>query len=202
MKLYYAPKTRSSRPRWLLEELGVPYELVPLDLTAESFPGEEYLKIHPLGVVPALEDNGTVIFESVAICAYLADKYPEKRLAPRPGTAERGKYYQWLFFATATLEGPIIQLFETTIDAMDPTAPGVAQAAEKARERWSAAARVLEREVADKEWLLGAHFTAADVVIGSLLVWGKFMGLLEGFPALQAYVKRLGARPANKRSRD
>jgi len=89
IKLYYAPRTRSTRPRWLLEELGVPYELVRLDLGKGDHKKAEYLAIHPHGVVPALEDDGRVIIESLAICLYVADKFPEKGFAPEIRTIER-----------------------------------------------------------------------------------------------------------------
>ncbi len=202
MKLHHAPQTRSGRPRWLLEELGVPYEIVPVNITDPAFPGPDYLKLHPLGRVPVLEDDdGTVIFESAAICAHLADKHLDKGLAPPPGTPERARYFQWLFFATTELEVPCIDIFESTLNALAPDAADAQKAGERARKDWNAAAAVLEAAIKGNEGLLGARFSAADVVIGSILVWGKFMGLLEGFPELQAYVKRLGARPANKRSR-
>src|SRR5947207_15156799 len=99
LKLFYVPQTRSFRPRWLLEELGVPYELVKM--TAAQTKTPEYLAVHPLGKVPALQDDGVTIFESAAIIAHLADKFG---LAPKAGTAQRGLYYQWIIFAMATLE--------------------------------------------------------------------------------------------------
>ncbi|MEZ4302554.1 MAG: glutathione S-transferase N-terminal domain-containing protein, partial [Polyangiaceae bacterium] len=104
MKLYFAPRTRATRPRWLLEQLGEPYELVNVDLEKGEHKQLPYLRIHPLGRVPALVDGDAVIFESIAICMYLADKYPEKKLAPPVGTPERGQYYQWMLFAASELE--------------------------------------------------------------------------------------------------
>ena len=94
MKLYYVPKTRASRPRWVLEELGVPYELVRLDPARAETRSAEHLERHPLGHVPVLEDRGQQIFESGAICLHLADLFPEKRLLPPPGSVERGLAYQ------------------------------------------------------------------------------------------------------------
>ena len=108
LKLYFAPRTRATRPRWLLEELGVPYELVELDMSKQEHKQLPYLRIHPLGRVPALADGDQVIFESAAICMYLADKFPEKKLAPAVGTPERGQYYQWMVYAGATLEPEVL----------------------------------------------------------------------------------------------
>ena len=103
MKLYYAPQTRAGRVRWMLEEIGAPYELVRLDMSKGDHKKPEYMKIHPHGAVPALADGDLAMFESAAICAYLADKFPEKRLAPPVGTPPRGLYYQWMIYSMATL---------------------------------------------------------------------------------------------------
>src|SRR5215216_2978564 len=102
LRLYFVPRTRSLRPRWLLEELGVPYELVRLESADTKTP--EYLAVHPLGRVPALVDDGVALFESAALYLHLADKYGEGKMAPAPGTIERGLYYQWILFASASLE--------------------------------------------------------------------------------------------------
>src|SRR5258705_12836566 len=111
MKLYYARMTRAGRPRWMLEETGAPYELVRLDLSRGEHKKPEYMKIHPHGSVPALDDGDLALFESAAICAYLADKFPEKRLAPPVGTPARGLYYQWIVYSMATMEPPILKVF-------------------------------------------------------------------------------------------
>jgi len=92
MKLYYSPQTRAGRPRWLLEEIGAPYEIASLDLKKGEHKQPEYMKIHPHGAVPALIDGDLALFESAAICMYLADKYPEKKLAPALGTPARGEH--------------------------------------------------------------------------------------------------------------
>ena len=104
IRLYYAPKTRAGRVRWMLEELGADYELVPVDREGGECDKPEYRLVHPLGKVPALDDGGTKIFESAAIILHLADAFPEKQLAPAPGTKERGLYYQWIVFNVATIE--------------------------------------------------------------------------------------------------
>ena len=105
MKLYYAPQTRAIRPLIMLEELAVPYEIVLIDFKGGEHKSVEYRKIHPHGQLPALQDGTLTMFESAAICAYLADKFPDKRMAPALGTIERGMYYQWMFYSMAALEG-------------------------------------------------------------------------------------------------
>jgi glutathione S-transferase len=194
MKLYHASQSRSVRPRWLLEEIGVPYELVTLDMQKGEHKAPAYLKIHPHGAVPALIDGDVQLFESAAICAYLADKFPEKRLAPPLGTAARGLYYQWMFYSMATLEPPVVEIFLNTV--MLPEAERSPKVVEAARKRFAEVAAVLEQALGSKPYILGEQFSAADVMIGSSLVWGQFMGLTEGRPVLQQYVQRLSERPA------
>ncbi|MBI3767409.1 MAG: glutathione S-transferase family protein [Deltaproteobacteria bacterium] len=198
MKLYYCPQTRAGRPRWLLEEIGEPYELVRIDLTKGEHKKPDYLKIHPHGAVPALIDGDLALFESAAICMHLADKYPQKRLAPEVGTPARGLYYQWMLYSMATLEPPVLAVFLNTI--MLPEAERSAAAVEKGKTQFADVARVLSNALAGRSFLLGEQFSAADVMIGSTLGWAGMMGLLNDHPALQAYVKRLTERPAFQRA--
>ena len=129
LKLFYIPNTRASRVRWMLEELGAPYELARIDWdTADS---EQYRReVHPLGAVPALQDGAQLIIESAAIIAYLADKFSDKGLAPPPG--ERGAYYQWIVYAMATLE-PLVSTWNDHTRKL-PEAERNPAAAQKARE--------------------------------------------------------------------
>jgi len=198
MKLYYSPQTRAGRPRWLLEEIGAPYELVRLDMHKGEHKRPEYMKIHPLGAVPALVDGDLALFESAAICMYLADKFPDKKLAPAVGTPARGLYYQWMFYSMATLEPPILAVFLNTI--MLPEAERSAAAVEKARATFTDVARVLSSALDGRTFILGDQFSAADVMIGGMLAWAGFMGLLADHPSLQAYTKRLAERPAFQRA--
>lgn len=199
MKLYYAPQTRAGRPRWILEEIGAPYELVRLDMSKGEHKQPDYMKIHPHGAVPALVDGDLAMFESAAICAYLADKFPEKRLAPPIGSPARGLYYQWLVYSMATLEPPVLQIFLNTV--MLPEAQRSAAAVEEGRTKFAEVARVLEQALTGKNFILGEQFSAADVMIGSTLVWAQFMGLLTGHPELEGYAKRLSERPAFQSAR-
>jgi glutathione S-transferase len=199
MKLYHSRQSRSVRPRWLLEEIGVPYELVTLDLQKGEHKTAAYMRIHPHGVVPALVDGDLQLFESAAICAYLADKFPEKRLAPPLGTPARGLYYQWMVYAIATLEPPVIDVFMHT--AMLPEAERSAAVVESGRKKFGDVATVLEQALGTRPFLLGEQFTAADVMIGSTLGWAQMLGLLEGRKTLQQYVQRLAERPAFQKAR-
>lgn len=198
MKLYYAPQTRAGRPRWMLEELGVPYELVTLDLGKGEHKTPAYRAIHPHGAVPALVDGDLTLFESAAICAYLADKYPEKHLAPPIGTPARGLYYQWMHYAMATIEPPLLQVFLHRV--MLPEAERSPAVAEAGVQAFGEVVPVLERALAGRRWILGDQFSAADVMVGSCLIWGKFMGLTAAHPELEAYIGRLMERPAYRAS--
>jgi glutathione S-transferase len=198
MKLYYCPQTRAGRPRWLLEEIGEPYELARIDLKKGEHKTPDYMKIHPHGAVPALLDGDLALFESAAICMYLADKFPQKKLVPDVGTPARGLYYQWMLYSMATLEPPVLAIFLNTI--MLPEAERSAAAVEKAKTEFAAVARVLSNALAGRTFILGEQFSAADVMIGSTLGWAGMMGLLGDQPTLQEYVKRLTERPAFQRA--
>ena len=154
----------------------------------------EYMKIHPHGAVPALVDDDVAMFESAAICMYLADKYADKRLAPAPGSPERAAYYQWVVYSIATLEPPVLQVLMHTV--MLPEAQRSAEAAQEGRTKFKDVARVLTQALRGKEFLVGNRFSAADVMIGSTLAWAHLLGLLTDQPALEEYAKQLSARPA------
>ena len=199
LTLYHSPQSRSIRPRWLLEELGVPYEVKLVSLQAGDQKKPEYLKLNPNGTVPTLVDGDFVLFESAAICQYLADKYPDKKLAPPVGTPERGKYYQWIHYAMSGLEPPAVTIFFHTIQL--PEAERVPQLVEKARPQLDAAIKVVDDALAGREWILGSQFTAADVMVGSTLGWARAFGMMDDArPNIAAYVTKLTARPAFQRA--
>src|SRR4051812_20596001 len=162
VKLYYVPMTRSNRPRWMLEELGVPYELVRLDPKKGDNKTPEYLAINPTGKVPALVDGEVKMFESAAIVAYLGDKFGDEKLAPPAGSAERPAYYQWLFFGMTTLEQPV-SLYAKHSSTLPPE-KRVAEVAEDAKAGVERALLALDRALADRQWLLRS-FSAADIVV-------------------------------------
>jgi glutathione S-transferase len=186
-RLYYMPRTRSSRVLWLLAEIGAPYELTKL--APEERKSAEHLARHPLGRVPALElDDGTVVFESAAICLQLADLHPDAGVIPPLGSAERALVYQWVLFGMTELEGPLYRWISEV--AEDPATPS------PARERFAQAAAALETALEGRDWLLGESFTVADVICASVLGSAHTRGLLEQWPGLQDYVERGEARPA------
>lgn len=198
MKLYFARRTRATRPRWLLEELGVPYEKINLDLAAGEHKKPEYLAIHPLGAVPALVDGDVTMFESIAICMYIADKYLERGMAPAHGTPERAAYYQWMLFAATTLEPAISKYGAHT--SYYPAEQRRADEVTAAQASLDTAAAPLAKAIARTGFVVGDHFTAADVIIGALLLWAGSMKMLAAHPELEAYAQRMRARPAWGRS--
>ena len=201
LTLYHSTQSRSVRPRWLLEEIGAPYELVRLNLAAGETRRPEYLRINPNGTVPALVDGNLTLFESAAICQYLADRFPEKRLAPSVGTPARGLYYQWNHYAMASLEPPIVTIFQHTIRR--PEAERNPTLVAEARAQLAPVLDVIERALAGREFILGNDFTAADVMVGSTLGWARIFGMMDDArPNIAAYVTRLTARPAFQRAGD
>jgi glutathione S-transferase len=185
-RLYYMPRTRSSRVLWMLTEIGAPYELTRL--TPEQRTSVEHLARHPLGRVPALElDDGTVIFESAAIALALADLHPDAGLIAPLGSPERALVYQWVVFAMTELEAP---LFRSIRDVAQESTD------QSARERFAQAAAALETALRGHDWLVADRFSVADVLCVSVLGSAHSRGLLGEWPGLGAYVERGEARPA------
>jgi glutathione S-transferase len=198
MQLYCAPRTRAFRARWLLEELGAPYETQMLDFSKGEQRAAEYRRIHPLGAVPALVDGETIVIESAAICLYLADRFPEHGLAPAHDHPLRGAYYQWSVFAVATLD-PIVapaftRSFRFTPDRRHETAT------DDEHERFARTASALRVPLRTAPFLLGDSFSTADVLVGAVLSWAKVSGLLRSASEIEPYLRRLEDRPAFQRA--
>lgn len=187
LKVYYAPG-RAQRVTWLLEELGVAYELESLDLTRGGHREARYRAIHPAGRVPALVDGDRVVFESGAICLYLADKYPAAGLAPAHDAPSRARYLSWMVFAVATVEPAL------TDRLLGRTSPGAGWG------ELDEVISVLEEALVPGPFLLGARFSAADVLIGSMLVWAAEQDLVAERAVAADYCARLRARPAWRRA--
>jgi len=196
LTLYYASGTRASRVSFLLEELGVEWERVALDLARGENKTAEYKAIHPHGWVPALRDGEVTVFETAAICLYLADKFPAKGLAPEPTSPKRAPYYQWIIYAVATLEPAIADVF---IQGRLPEQKRDPAVLEAARKRFNESAYVLARAL-EGPFLLGDAFSAADVLVGHMLVWADSLALLTGHDKLADYATRIRARPAFRRA--
>jgi len=193
--LYHSPRSRSVRVFWLLEELGLPYELKTVAFTPESLKGPEHLKVHPLGKVPALQDDGLTMFESGAIVEYLLEKYGKGRLAPAPGTTARGLFLQWVHFGEATALPPLSDIVQHSL--LRPEAERIPAVAADGVARMQGVLDVIDKALAGKQYLLGDEFTAADIMVGYALYLAKMLGLLsDKRPNLIAYMDRLEKRPA------
>ncbi|HEY9605438.1 MAG TPA: glutathione S-transferase family protein [Allocoleopsis sp.] len=204
MKLYYFPTTRAVRPRWLLEEMELSYELIRVTMEMTQQP--EYRQLHPHGKIPVLVDGDVTIFESAAICAYLADKYPEKGFAPLPLTSARGYYYQWLFYASITLEPPVEQFMFHVLPNLPEKLLPVKQRTHVSKEdaeQWFAkVCSPLNELLKEQDYLVENRFSAADVVTGGVLLWALKLGILKEDNPVKAYINRLMKRPAFLRAND
>jgi glutathione S-transferase len=188
LTLYTNPMSRGRIARWMLEEIGEPYETVLLDY-GTTMKSADYLAVNPMGKVPAIKHGDMVVTEAAAICAYLADAFPDAGLAPPPGHRQRGAYYRWMFFAAGPVEAAVTAkslgllapadkkmmagygTFEETIDA-------------------------LERAIVPGPYICGEQFTAADLYLGAQIGWGMMFGSIDKRPAFEDYFGRLQARPA------
>lgn len=187
LKLYFCPGTRAIRPMWVLEELGVSYEKVLVNLKEGEHKKEAYLKLNPLGVVPTLQDGDLTIFESIAICLYLSDKFLNKDLAPAFNSPERGLYYQWMTFVSASLEPAIFGLYSSK------EAGEEAQA--KALDKLNSLAAIVSNALEGNDYLVGNKLTTADLMVGSSLGWVQMSGNIEFDETIQKYLGRLMSRP-------
>lgn len=198
MKLYHSQYTRSGRPRWILEEVGEPYEITRLALSKGEHKNPEFLSINPHGSVPALVDGDLTLVESSAIVMHLADKYPEKKLAPPLGSDERAQYYRWMVYVPATVDPALEAItFHTRLLPEEKRVPAIA---EDGKRRLATITKVLEDAVDGREYVVGDSFTAADVLIASAIGWMGFLGMLGDYPKLAAYLGRMQQRPAYQRA--
>lgn len=191
LTFYTNPMSRGQIARWMLEEVGEPYEQVLLDY-ATTMKGDDYLAINPMGKVPAIEHDGNVVTECAAICAYLAEAFPDTGLAPHDD--ERADYYRWLFFAA----GPLEQAITDKHLGLTPTEDQQRMAGYGSYDR---AVDVLEGALTDRDFVCGDRFTAADVYVGSQVDWGLSFETLPKRPAFEAYAARLRERDAYKRAK-
>jgi glutathione S-transferase len=192
MQLYWAPRTRSLRALWALEEAGVPYERIRLDLSSGEHKSASYRAINPMAKVPALTDGPLAVAESGAICAYVAEACPAAGLAPPVGDPARGRYLQWLFFSPGCVEQAFLAKFTNAEVRSESAGFG----------DFDRVFDILEEALAAGPYLLGERFSAADVMIGSDLHFGiDVFKLVYPRSALRAYVDRCLARPAFQRAK-
>jgi glutathione S-transferase len=194
IKVYHAPNTRSVRIVWLLEELGLPYEVKKLEFSPKDLQSEEYLAVHPFGQVPSIDEDGIILNESGAITQYLLAKYGKGRLEPKPGTADHARYLYWLHFAEATFMPPLGNIAQHAF--IRPAEQRIPQLVTESQEKVKKILSVLDRALADKAFICGSEMTAADTMLGYNLLLCKMFGLLsDNYPNVVAYFDRLAARP-------
>jgi glutathione S-transferase len=188
LTLYTNPMSRGQIARWMVHETGLPHEVVVLDY-GTTMKAPEYLAINPMGKVPAIVHDGRVVTECAGICAYLADVVPERDLAPP--AADRHDYYRWLFFAAGPLEQAVITRalgVEIAVEKQGMVGFGSFDQAVDALDGWLKA----------HDFVAAGRFTAADVYVGSQVMWGLRFGSLPARPAFEAYAARLAERPATQ----
>jgi glutathione S-transferase len=189
---YTNPQSRGRIVRWMLEEVGAPCRTEILGY-ADSMKADAYLAINPMGKVPAIKHGDTVVTEGAAICAYLADAFPEAGLAPP--LAERGDYYRWLFFAA----GPLEQAWTYKSFGFEPQGDQRRQAGFGCLED---VVNALDVTLKDRDELAGGKFSAADVFVAAGLGFGMQFGMLPKLPSFERYVGKHSSRPAAVRARE
>lgn len=188
--LYELQPTRSARVRWTLLELGAPFESIA---GPAVFAMPELAEIHPLSKLPALRDGGRPLFESAAICNWLADSHPEAGLIAPSGTWERALHDQWVAFALSEIEAFLWHTARNRfVLTEEERVPAVYPQNEAAAKRGLA---VLDAHLRDKAWLVGDRFSVTDIFVGYAAWWAHWQGMTADLPNVAAYVERLQARP-------
>ncbi|MFC5523136.1 glutathione S-transferase family protein [Polaromonas jejuensis] len=185
MQLYFNPKSRAAVAKWMLDECGATYEIVPIDLEKREHKTEAFLKINPAGKLPALVDGEARLFENAAIGLYLAEKFLQAGLAPATGSPERGRFLSLMVYSTSQLEpsmGDHLMKLETP--------------AQRGWTDFETVKDVVETELGNGPYLFGEQFTLADIMIGAMFMWQRHWGIPSGRPKLEAYMDRLAARTA------
>lgn len=192
--LYTNPQSRGRIVRWMLEEIGQAYDIRMMEF-GDNIKSSEYRKLNPMGKVPTLVHEDTVITEVAAICAYLADRFPEKELAPAPDSAARGSYYRWMFFVAGPLEMAMTaRAYQWPIDDSNAQAVGCGHIEDTVS--------TLEQALAAGPYLCGDRFTTADLLMASYVGWEIMMKNLEPKAVFTDYLKPIEERPAAKRANE
>jgi glutathione S-transferase len=196
--LFHSPFTRSHLIRFALEELGLPHEVRAVNLANGEHKAPDYLRVNPLGQLPALVDRDTTLREAAAIALHLADQAPERGLSPRLGSPERAIYYQWVVFSTAT---ELVALSKIALHTrVLPSALRIPAVAEMGHREWEQVAQALVLGIKGRHFLLGDAFSIADVMVGGALWLADFLGVLGQHPELVSYYGRVSERPAFQRA--
>jgi len=192
MKLYEFAPTRSIRVRWTLQELGVDFEAITVNLGAGEHRRPEFLKLNPAGKIPLLVDGDLVLSESVAIVKYLAEKYPDRGLLPT-GLRNRAEVDRWLLFTATELEQPLWRISRhTAVYPVNDRIPGDVPLASR---DFKQMAPVAEQHMQGRQFVVGDHVTVADFVLAYTLDWANELGLLADCPNLRGYIERMYSRP-------
>ncbi|HKO90298.1 MAG TPA: glutathione S-transferase family protein [Polyangiaceae bacterium] len=188
--LYHHPYSRAANVVWMLEEVGVPYELHFVDLMTGKHKLPEILALNPMGKLPILSDGAALVTESAAIGMYLADRYASGRLAPKLDDPRRGTYLRWALFAPSVIEPGLM-------------AKAAGWTYKDSQAGWGtheAMLTAMQAALADRKYLLGDDFSMADIIFGGLIRFMLQVKMLEPLPVFSAYAERLGARPALKKA--
>jgi glutathione S-transferase len=191
MTFYEFGPTRSLRVRWTLQELGVPFNAVTVNLLAGDHRKPEFLQLNPAGKVPVLVDGDTVLTESVAIALYLAEKYPDRNLLPTD-LRERAELDRWLLFTVTELEQPLWRMARHT--TLYPESERLPADVKLASREFQSMAAILERHMEDRQFVVGNQVTVADFVLAHTLDWGNEVHLLGDCPNLVEYMERMYTR--------
>lgn len=196
LKVYGTSMSRAARSLWAVEELGIPYEHVARPVADTKNP--DHLKLNPNGHIPVIDDEGTVLWESMAINLYLAEKYGKSPLWPA-AVGDHGRAYQWSFFAMTEVEPPLMTLLH---NRMAPAEQRDEAAGKKANEAIKAPLSVLDAHLKGRDYILGKDFTIADLNVASVLSFAMFVRLdLSPYPLAQAWLQKCLGRPANQKVR-
>jgi glutathione S-transferase len=190
IKLYWCQRTRASRAVWMLEEVGVDYERVVVDIRDKETQHPDFLAASPMGKVPAIEDGEVRMAESAAIALYLADRYSSGDLAPQTDSPQRGRFLYWMFYSPAVIEPAMAE----KIQGAEPNhlSHGWGD--------WPSMIRTLEKGLEPGPWIMGERFSMADVMLGSSVIFMKVFNMLPESAILEAYAERCLARPGQQKA--
>ncbi len=199
LKVYGMPRSRATRVVWALEELALEYRYHLVDLLKGEGQQPEFLALNSSGKIPVLVDDGLVLSESAAICTYLGDKYPQRELVPKPGTAERGHYDQWCYFVLTELEQPLWTMAKHKF--VFPKEKRREEILPVAAWEFQRAAGLLAQGLAGQDYLVAERFTLADLLAAHTLIWARAFKVPHSSQLLDDYEQRISSRPAYERAK-